>query len=531
MSADPAPAAPGGGPGEFGSIIRSLKRDAQAWRILLACTVATVATAFEPGYLTLSTSLIQTSLRAPGSPAPLILAVAFLVLALITLLAGTSADLLGRRKFLVIGLAGVTVANGLGMFWLDDLRSFILADVLTTVFGVIVLPAAVAIVSLAFEPALRPFAYGILFGAQGAALVAGMLLVPLLGDVWDGRAAFVPVLVLSLVALVQVQRQVPESRAPETLHRGSIVLNLLFVSGLFVLLFLVVTKGLRAGESLLALAAVVLLLVLADLARSKARKSPRFAGIEIYGGRDLGMAILAGLMLMFAQGCFFFQIYPFFADVQNVGAVAIALRYVPYLVGLLAGGLLVARLMLRFGPRLILVASFLLMAVALLGLSGLEVDSPFWAMILPITLIGVAGGLGGPARTTIVMGGRPAGIVNSSAAITTAAGQGGYALGVIISSVLVTQHADRLFVEGLQVAGVPPDMVARISTALQSMESRLTAARYPRLPDLVATITDVSYGHAFTSGMTRMFLIVAIAMFLTAAAMFVGMRRRPHELR
>jgi hypothetical protein len=31
--------------------------------------------------------------------------------------------------------------------------------------------------------------------------------------------------------------------------------------------------------------------------------------------------------------------------------------------------------------------------------------------------------------------------------------------------------------------------------------------------------------------MTRMFFLVAIAMFLTAVAMFVGMRRQPREQR
>jgi len=512
-------------------VVRALKRDPHAWRILIACTVAAAATVFEPGYLTLSTSLIQTSLRAPNSPAPLILAAAFLVLALITLLAGTSADLFGRRKFLVVGLVGVAVSNLLGLVWLGIPHLFVFADLLTTVFGVIVLPAAIAIVTLAFEPAVRPFAYGVLFGVQGAALVVSTLLVPLFGNVWDGRAAFIPVLVLSLVALIQVRRQVPESRAPSSLHRGSIVVNLVFVSCLFALLFLIVTNGIRTGESLVALAAGALLLVLADGLREVTRKSSHFAGIEIYGGRDLGLAIFAGLMLMFAQGCFFFQIYPYFHDVQGVGVVAIAFRYVPYVVGLMAGGLLVARVLLRFGPRLVLAFSFLLMGVALLGLSALQVDTPFWVMVAPISVAGFAAGLGGPVRTAVIMGARPPGVVNGSAAVNTAAGQGGYALGVIISSVLVTQHADRLFVDGLRIAGVPPDILAKVVTALESTATRLMVARYPVLPDIIRALTDVPYANAFTSGMTRMFSLVATTMFVTAVVIFVGMRRRTHTSR
>jgi hypothetical protein len=66
---------------------------------------------------------------------------------------------------------------------------------------------------------------------------------------------------------------------------------------------------------------------------------------------------------------------------------------------------------------------------------------------------------------------------------------------------------------------------------MESAAGRLMVSRYPELPDLVRTITSVPYANAFTSGMTRMFLLVAIAMVLTAVAMFVGMRRQPRELR
>ncbi len=230
-------------------------------------------------------------------------------------------------------------------------------------------------------------------------------------------------------------------------------------------------------------------------------------------------------MLMFAQGCFFYQTIPFFYDIQKVGDVELALRYVPYVVGLLAGGMLVARLAFRFGARRILATSFALSGVALLVLSLLKVDSPYWVMIVPITLVGFAGGLGGPARTTVVLGSPPEGLVNSSAAVNTAAGQAGYALGVIASSVLVTRYADRLFVEGLTAAGVSSDTVARVSAGLANPVSRLLVAGYPGLPEAVKSLTGVSYANAFTSGMTAMFFLVAIAMFGTAIVMFFGMHR------
>jgi MFS family permease len=509
----------------LGSIVAAMKRDPAKLRILFACTMAAVVTVFEPTYLTLSTSAIQTGLRAQNSMAPMVFAVAFLLLALLTLLAGTAADLFGRRLFLLLGLVGLTVSNVLGLMWLDTPKAFAIADTLNAISGVMVLPAAIAIVTLTFEPSLRPFAYGVLFAIQGTALVVGLLLIPVLGGVWDGRATFIPVLLLGVIACVSVVRHVPESRAPESLRRGTIIVNLVLMAGLFLMIFLVVTASIRSERSLLILAVAVALLVFAAVVRWVARRLRHFKGIEVYGGRDLGLAILAGVMMMFAQGCFFYQITPFFYDVQQVGAVEGALRFVPYVVGLLAGGMLIARLAIRFGARRILALSFVLSGAALLGLSFVRADTPFWLMIVPITVIGLAAGLGGPARTQVVMSAPPEGLVNGSAAVNTAAGQAGYSLGVIVSSVLVTQHADRIFVSGLTAAGVSAETVTRVSSGLQTAWTRLIAAGYPELPDAIKSLTGVSYSDAFTSGMTQAFFLVAIAMFATALVMLVGMRR------
>lgn len=506
-------------------MLQALKRDPQNLRILAACTLAAVATVFEPNYLTLSTTFVQTSLRAPNSPAPMILATAFLVLALYTLLAGTSADIFGRRLFLLLGLAGLTLSNILGLVWLETPRAFVVADALNAFCGVMVLPAAVAIVTLTFEPAVRPFAYGVLFGVQGTALVIGSLLISVLGGFWDGRATFIPVLVLGVAAWVLVRRDVPETRAPQTMRRGTIVVNLILMAGLFLMMTLLITGLIRSEESLLFMVVAGVLLLFAAAVRWLARRLRHFEGIEVYGGRDLGFAILAGMMLMFGQGCFFYQTIPFFYDVQQVGNLELALRYVPYVVGLLAGGMLVARLALRFGARRILAFSFVLSGLALVTLSLLKVESPFWVMIVPITVVGLAAGLGGPARTTVVLSAPPEGLVNSSAAVSTAAGQVGYSLGVIISSVMVTQYADRLFLDGLEAAGVSADVVASVSVGLQSVSTRLIAAGYPALPAAVTALTGVSYANAFTSGMTRMFFLVGIGMLVTALVMLLGMRR------
>ena len=98
---------------------------------------------------------------------------------------------------------------------------------------------------------------------------------------------------------------------------------------------------------------------------------------------------------------------------------------------------------------------------------------------------------------------------------------------MIVSSVLVTQYADSVFLHGLAKAGVPTGFVSRMAGTLQNFLARLFASAYPNLPEAVTQLTGVSYDNAYTSGMTQMFLWVGIAMFVVALAMYIGMRSRP----
>jgi MFS transporter, DHA2 family, multidrug resistance protein len=512
------------GPPSPGMMYRALTRDPAKLRILFACTLAAVATAFEPTYLTLSTSFVQAGLRTPDSGVPMFFAVMYLLLALVTLIAGATADLFGRRLFLLLGMGGLMVSNLLSWLWLGS-PQFVYADILNAISGVVVLPAAIAIVTLTFEPVVRPLAYGIFFTIQGAAIVIAPLLIPALGGEGDAGAAFVPVLLIGVATIWMISRHIPESVAPTSLRRGNIIVNLILISGIFWLIFLVATSQIRTQGVLAPLAVAGLLLLFGVVIRWLARKLRQFKGIEIYGGRNLGFAIYSGVMLMFAQGCFFYNIGPYWYDVQQLEGLEAILRYLPYVIGLLLGGLLIARLSLRFGARRILALSFLLLGVAMLGLSFLEVDSSYWIMLLPVILIGVAGGLGGPARTQVVLSAPPEGLVGEAAAVNTAAGQAGYSLGVIVSSVLVTRYADRIFLDALTAAGVSPETVSSISAALNDLLLRLVATVYPQLPETVTQLTGVSYAEGFTSGMTRMFFWVALAMFVSALALYFGMHR------
>ncbi len=91
----------------------------------------------------------------------------------------------------------------------------------------------------------------------------------------------------------------------------------------------------------------------------------------------------------------------------------------------------------------------LLVAIGMLGMSFVKVDTAYLWMIVPIALVGLGMGIGTPTRAQVVLAAPPTHLIGSAAAVNQASGQAGYALGVIGSDVLMTRLAGNAPVSGL----------------------------------------------------------------------------------
>jgi MFS family permease len=507
-----------------GFLWADVTRNKDAFRVLIACTLAMITTGLEPAFLTLSTSEIQNELRTPESHAPMFVAVGFLVLAVLTLVAGTSGDLFGRKRVLLIGLGGLTLANLFGALTLGT-PQFVVTDVMAAISVIAVMPMCVAIITLTFPLTVRPLAYAMLFGSLGTAIILGASI----GGIFDAlglpSVAFLPVVIIGVLALRHVARYVPETRAPREFRHASAVVNLILLVGVFVLVYLVIVAPSLLSSWLPALLALGVLLIIAACVRWLRQRVPFFSSVEMFTGRDVGFSILAGVVLFMGQGAFFYQFTTFFQDVQNMTVVQAGLAFLPFVIGLLLGSFLVARLALRFGARRIIAGGFVVMGISMVWMSFVQVETSYWFLLVPITLIGFGFGLATPARTQVVLSAPPPELAGSAAAINTAAGQSGYALGVVLSSILVTQLADFAFLKPLAQAGIPQEVLTEIKAALPSIFSRTASSVYPNVPQAVLDLASARYDQAFATGMGQMFLACAVLMFLAAGAIYLGMHR------
>lgn len=510
------------GPGKlmFGALVA----DRNALRVLIACLVAIIGTYLQPPVLTLYTPGVQAGLRDPGSGAPLLVAAGYLLLAVLTLVGGASGDIFGRKRFLMVGLIGVLVSDLAGMVLINSPDYFV-ANTANTIFSVLVMPMTIAIVTLAFPIQVRPFAYGAIFAVQGISLVLSSTINAIFVSLSLQWLAFIPAIALCIVAMRLVRRDVSESRAPPGTSRMELVLNVVWASAIFTLVYglLAIGGGLTNLNLFLIIAICVIGFVIAY------RWVQRRMGstvIKLYDVRDLSLAIFAGIMLSVAQASFFYQIGTFFQKIQGVGPLVSGLRMLPFILAMMIATLVIVRLSIRFGARRLISGGLLVMGIGLGMMIILSTTTPYWMLIVPLVIMGFGFGIAGPARTVVVLTVPPPTLVGMASGVNSAAGQSGFALGTILSSWLLTVFATQSFDSQLNAAAqASPEAIEKAANLFQETFSKVISGDLPNLTAELSAALLVPFNDAFSSALGQTYLVIGLLMAATAVVIFFGMNK------
>ena len=371
------------------------------------------------------------------------------------LLGGRAADLLGRRRILMLGLAVFTAAS-LGAGLATSAGFLIAMRGLQGLGAAVVLPAALSIVMNMFaEGAERNKALGLWggIGAGGATigLIAGGALTRYAG--WE--YIFFLNVPVGAAALLLAPRIVPESRLRGARRRFD-PLGAITVTGALLLLVYAISKAPQAGwgsartVALLAVAAALLLAFVVVETRVEAPLMP----LRIFRLRTVAVANGVGLLLGGSFFAFIFigtlymqQVLGYSALQAGVAWLAASLTSVA-LAGL--SQLLVTRI--SAGP--VMALGMALIAGGILWATQVPVHGHFWSALagpffvagagtafgfVPISIAGLAG-VSGPEA------GLASGLLNTSQQL-------GGAIGVAIASTVAATHLKTLLGKG-QAANV-----------------------------------------------------------------------------
>jgi EmrB/QacA subfamily drug resistance transporter len=420
------------------------------WRAFAVLAVSFFMTVADLAIVNVALPTIGRKLHMPESALQWVVTGYALTFGGFLLLGGRAADLLGRRRILMAGLAVFTAASlGCG---LATGEGFLIAmRFLQGLGAAIVLPAALSIVMDMFpEGAERNKALGVwgAIGASGAAIgvMAGGLLTRYAG--W--QYIFFLNVPIGAAALALAPRVVPESRLAAHRRRYDLSGAVTVTGGLSLLVYAVSTApqvGWAAARtvSLLAVSAALL----AAFAVIETRVEAPLMPLRIFRLKTLAGANAVGVLL---GGGFFAYIFIgtlYLQQVLGYSALKAGFAWLVMALASVAFAGLSQALVTRGSARLVMAAGMAMIGGGILWSTQVPVHGHFWASLAgPFIIVGIGTAfafipvsIAGLAGVTEHEAGLASGLLNTSQQL-------GGALGVAIASTIAAAHAAPLLRRG-----------------------------------------------------------------------------------
>ncbi|MCZ2819448.1 MFS transporter [Modestobacter sp. VKM Ac-2977] len=357
----------------------------------------------------------------------------------LTLLMGRVADLAGRRRMFLLGMALLGAGSLLGGLATTP-AVLLTARVAQGVATAIVVPAALALLLGTFpEGPARDRALGLNGALMAAGFTSGAVLGGLLTDLLSWRWAFflnVPVAVVVLIVAPRVLAERPAEQRTRLDVPGAATVTL----GLLALVFgltRAASHGWTDGLTLLAFAVAVVLLV-AFVAVERGTAFP-LVPLSVLRRRSVAIGNVAGALAFVTETSLVFLLTLYLQEVLGYSPLGAGLSFAVLGLGTVAGGLLGPRVIGRFGNRTAIVGGFVVQAVATLSLVFVSADADSIWLVLAATFVG------GVANLVVIVGfmvtatsGLPETEQGLATGLTTMSQQIGITLGTPVMSAVVT---------------------------------------------------------------------------------------------
>ncbi|HET6482027.1 MAG TPA: MFS transporter, partial [Actinoplanes sp.] len=310
-----------------------------------------------------------------------------LSLAALILLGGSLGDRYGRKRIFMIGVAWFAIASLLcGLS--PTIETLIFARVLQGIGGALLTPGALAILEASFAPADRSKAIGAWSGLGGIGGALGPFLGGWLVDVGDWRYIFLINVPLAALVLWVTHRHVPESRNPAAAQRidvVGVVTGALGLAGLTYGFTAWPAHGPGAPVVFVSLAVGVAALVAFVLVE---RRSPHpMLPVRIFKNRAFSGANLVTFLVYAANGGVFFLFVINLQVVAGYSPLRSGIALLPTTALMLLLSARSGELAQRIGPRIPMTVGPLICAVALVLMSRIGADAPYWSSVLPAVVV------------------------------------------------------------------------------------------------------------------------------------------------
>ena len=363
------------------------------------------------------------------------------------LLGGRLADLFGRRRVFVSGLILFALASLTGGLATSQ-SVLIIARLVQGLGGAIVAPASLSILTTTFtEPAERNRAVGIWGAMGGAGGAAGVLLGGVLTDLLSWRWILFINLPIGLISAALAFRMISESFDPKASRNFDLAGALSVTIGLSLLVFGIVrtdTTGWGDPTTLILIIAGVAILGGFLFNEGRIAKAPLMP-LALFKARSLRAA---NAIILLVGGStfgmwFFFSLY--LQEVRGYSPLHTGLIFLPMCVLIVIGSMLVSRVVIRVGPKRLLIFGMAGLTAGLVLFARMGVHSSYLGeMLAPSLLTSLAIPFAFIPSTITATSGVAPGEAGIASGIVNASRLFGGALGLAVLATIATSHSDHL---------------------------------------------------------------------------------------
>jgi EmrB/QacA subfamily drug resistance transporter len=359
-----------------------------------------------------------------------------LVLASLLILAGSTADRVGRKRVFQTGLLVFSLGSLLCAL-APTPAALIAARVLQAVGGSMLSPVAMSIIRTVFvDPAERARAIGVYAAMFGLSIALGPVLGGALVAAVGWRAVFLVNVPVGAAAILATHRFVPESRADHP-RRADPVGQVLVIVSLASLTYGIIEgpdHGWGSTDIVVSLALAAL--ALAGLVPYELRRREPLLELRWFRSAPFSGASAIALCAFAALGAFLFLNTLYLQEVRGLSPLRAGLCMLPMALMVLVFAPLSGRLVGSRGPRPPLLAAGVGLIVAVAMLTQLRADSSIGYVLLAYTVFGAGFGLVNPPITNTAVSGMPAAQAGVAAAVASTSRQVGLTLGVALAGAI-----------------------------------------------------------------------------------------------
>ncbi|MFJ3643822.1 MFS transporter [Streptomyces sp. NPDC090108] len=448
----PADRRPGGGPSDGRLTPRA------RWT-LVVLLVAQFMLAVDFSILNVALPVVGKGLGIPLSGLQWIGTAFALCAAGFTLLFGRVADLFGRRRLFLGGLAVLGLASLAGGL-ATSTGVLVVARVFQGLATAAVTPAGLSLLTTSFpEGPLREKALGLNGALMSAGFTTGAVLGGVLTDLLSWRWAFFVNVPVAVAVLAVAPLVIAESR-PAGRTRLDVPGALTVTLGLLAVVLGVTVAGERGWGAPVALGALAAGAVLLAVFFLVERASPApLVPVAVLRRRTVALGNLAGILAFVTETSLVFLLTLYLQRVLGFSPLAAGAALGVLGLGTVLGGALAPRVIARTGPRAALAGGALVQALATAALLALGTDQAAGlALLLPATFTGGVGNMvlivGFMVTVTSGLPDREQGI---AAGLATMSQQIGITLGTPVMSAVAT---------GATATATAPGILTGVRTAV-----------------------------------------------------------------